>query len=216
MVMEELIARNSQVQEALADTPEVVQEITQPGPYAFHRVTVHPRAVGGTPRILARAMVDRPMVIVGLGAMVDVVFSSEELCPAFYLGGNDGFDRRGAHMLQHFEIDLCGWCVLVGLVTALHQTQQGWTTRLGCSSTAKLNATWSGGAFVAFDFTSQPFAARTLVALIRFYLMLQLSGRIQMIRLVDAPIQQIDTSLRCSVMYLAAAGKYLRLTRQPL
>ena len=69
---------------------------------------------------------------------------------------------------------------------------------------------------MAFDLTGQPCAARTLVTLIRFYLMLQLSGRIQMIRLVDAPIQQIDTSLRCSVMYLAAAGKYLRLTRQPL
>ena len=32
IVMEELLACNSQVQEALADTPEVVQEITQAGP----------------------------------------------------------------------------------------------------------------------------------------------------------------------------------------
>ena len=31
MVMEELVTRNAQVQEALADTPEVVQEITQAG-----------------------------------------------------------------------------------------------------------------------------------------------------------------------------------------
>src|SRR5215510_4426868 len=99
MVMEELIACNSQVQEALADTPEVVQEITQAGPNTFHRVTVHTCAVGVTPSILACAMVDRPMVIVGLGEMVDAVFISEELRPAFDLGGNDGFDRRGAHVL---------------------------------------------------------------------------------------------------------------------
>src|SRR6516162_7463520 len=206
MVMEELVACDSKVQETLADPLEVVQEIPQAGPYAFHRITVHTRAVQVTPRILTRAMVDRPMVIVGRGEMVDVVFVGEELRPAFHLGGNDGFDRRGAHMLQDFEIDLCGWCVLVGLVTALHQTQQGWTTRLGGSATAKLNATWSGGAFVAFDFTSQPFAARTLVALIRFYLMLQLSGRIQMIRLVDAPIQQIDTALRCSLLDVSSGS----------
>jgi len=32
MIMEELIACNAQVQEALADTPEVVQEMTQAGP----------------------------------------------------------------------------------------------------------------------------------------------------------------------------------------
>src|SRR5918912_4078409 len=74
MVMEELIACNSQVQEALADTPEVVQKITQAGPDPFHRVTVHTRAVRVTTRILACAMVDRPMVIVGLGEMVDAVF----------------------------------------------------------------------------------------------------------------------------------------------
>src|SRR5215470_13604770 len=116
MVMEELIACNAQVQKALADTPEVVQEIPQAGPYAFHRVTVHTRAVGVTPSILACAMVDRPMVIVDLGAMVDAVFVGEELRPTFHLGGNDGFDRRGAHVLEHFEVDLSRWCVLVGLV----------------------------------------------------------------------------------------------------
>src|SRR5262245_35699803 len=91
MVVEELVACDSQVQEALADPPEVIQEITQAGPYAFHRVTVHTCAVGVTTRILARAMVDRPMVIVGLGEMVDIVFISEELRSSFHLGGNDGF-----------------------------------------------------------------------------------------------------------------------------
>jgi hypothetical protein len=38
MIMEELLACNSQVQEALADTPEVVQEITQARPNPFYRV----------------------------------------------------------------------------------------------------------------------------------------------------------------------------------
>ena len=127
MVMEELIACNAQVQEALADTPEVVQEITQAGPYAFHRITVHTRAVGVTPRILARAMVDRPMVVVGLGEMVDVVFIGEELRPGFHLGGNDRFNRRGAYILQHLEIDLRGWRVRVCLVAALYHAQQGGT-----------------------------------------------------------------------------------------
>jgi hypothetical protein len=125
VVVEELVACDAQVQEALADTPEVVQKITQTGPNTFHRVTVHTRAVRVTTSILAGAMVDRPMIIVGLGEMVDGVFIGEELRPAFHLGGNNGFDRRGAHVLQHFEIDLRGGCVLVGLVAALHQAQQG-------------------------------------------------------------------------------------------
>ena len=49
---------------------------------------------------------------------------------------------------------------------------------------------------MALDFSGQPFAARTLVTLVSFHLVLQLAGRIQMIGLVDAPIQQIDTPLR--------------------
>ena len=172
MVVEELVARDAKVQEALADTPEVVQEITQAGPNTFHRVTVHTRAVRVTTRILACAMVDRPMVIVGLREMVDVVFIREELRPGFHLGGNDRFDRRGAHILQHFQIDLCDWRVLVSLVTALHQAQQGWTAHLGGGSTAKLQPALSRFTFVAFDCTEQPFTARTLVALIRFHLVL--------------------------------------------
>src|SRR3989442_11314268 len=99
MVVQELIAYNSQVQETLADTLEVVQEIAQAGPYPFHRVTVHTGTVRVTTRILARAMVDRPVIIVDLGEMVDGVCISEELRPAFPLGGNEGFDRRGAHVL---------------------------------------------------------------------------------------------------------------------
>src|SRR5262244_1132271 len=119
--------------------------------------------------------------------MVYVVFISEELRPDFHLGSDDGFDGRGTHILQHFEIDLRRWRVLVGLVTALHQAQDGWTTRRGGSSTAQLNAALSGGAFAACDFPSQPFAARTLVALIRFHLGLQLACWVQMVRLVDGP-----------------------------
>jgi hypothetical protein len=38
MVVKELIACDSQVQEALANPLEVVQEIAQASPYAFHRV----------------------------------------------------------------------------------------------------------------------------------------------------------------------------------
>src|SRR2546428_12347940 len=94
VVVEELVACDAEVQEALADTLEVVQEIAQAGPYPFHRVTVYTGTVRVTTCVLACAMVDRPMVIVGLSEMVDVVFIGEELRPGFHLGGNDGFDRR--------------------------------------------------------------------------------------------------------------------------
>src|SRR5262252_10879062 len=84
MVVEELVACDAEVQEALADTLEAVQKIAQAGPQAFHRVAVHTRAVRVTTSILARTMVDRPMVIGSLGEMVDVVFIGEELRPAFH------------------------------------------------------------------------------------------------------------------------------------
>src|SRR5215471_2844702 len=109
MVMQELIAYDSEVQEALADTLEAVQEIAQAGSQAFHRITVHTHAVWVTTSILTCTMVDRPMVIVGRGEVVDGVFIGKELSPTFHLGGDDGFDRRGAHILQHFQIDLRGW-----------------------------------------------------------------------------------------------------------
>src|SRR5215510_7453944 len=206
VVMEERVACDSQVKEALAATLEVVQEIPQAGPHTFHRVAGHTCAIRVTPRILACAMVDRPMIIVGLGEVVDGVCIGEELCPAFHLGGNDGFDRRGAHVLEHFEIDLRGWRVLLCLVAALHQAQQGWAAHLGSGATAQLKSSLSRCAALTFDLTGQPFAARTLVALIRFYLVLQLAGRIQMVRLVDATIEYIDTPLRGPLLEVSSGG----------
>src|SRR6266436_7465615 len=73
MVVQELVADDSEVQEALADTLEAVQKVAQAGPHAFHRVAVNTRAVRVTASILAGAMVDRTMVIADLGEMVDVV-----------------------------------------------------------------------------------------------------------------------------------------------
>src|SRR5215510_3298236 len=175
VVVQELVACDAQVQEALADPLEVVQEIAQARPYAFHRVTVPTGTVQGTTSVFARTMVDRPMVIGGLGEMVEAVFIGEKRCSGFYLGGNDGFDGRGAHVLEHFQINWRGWRVLVGLITALHQAQQGWTAHLGGGSTTQLQPAWSRCAVVACDITGQPFAACTLVALIRFYLILQLA-----------------------------------------
>src|SRR6266576_2709923 len=72
MVVQELVASDSEVQEALADTFEAVQEMAQAGPYAFHRVPVHTRAVRVTTCIRACTMVDRTMVIVGRGKVVEV------------------------------------------------------------------------------------------------------------------------------------------------
>src|ERR1044071_8666121 len=137
MVVQELVTYDSEVQEALADTLEAVQEIAQAGPNTFHRITMNTRAVRVTTSILTRTMIDRPMVIVSLGKMVDVVFISEELRAAFHLGNDDRFDRRGAHILQYFQIDLRGWCVLVCLVAPLHQAQDGGTARLGGGATAQ-------------------------------------------------------------------------------
>ena len=206
VVVEELVACDAKVQEALADTLEVVQEITQAGPYAFHRVTVHTGTVGGTTSILACAMVDRPMVIVSLGEMVDGVFIGEELRPGFYLGGNDGFDRRGAYVLEHFERDLRGWRVLVCLVAALHQAQDGGTARLGGGAPTKLDPALSRCAFVAFDCTGQSLAACTLGAFIRFHVVLQLAGRLQMVRLVEATIQSMETPLRGPLLDSSGGG----------
>jgi len=85
-------------------------------------------------------------------------------------------------------------------------TQNEWTARLGGDSTAKLNPSLSGCAVVAFDFTSQPCAARTLVALIRFHVVLQLACRVQMVRLVEATIQHIAPTLRCPLLDGSGGG----------
>src|SRR4029434_453039 len=104
------------------------------------------------------------------------------------------------------EIDLRGWRVRVCLVAALHQAQQGWTAHLGGGSTTTLDSALSGCAVVAFDFTGQSFAARTLVALVSLHLVLQLAGRSQMGGLVDATIPQIDTSLGCPLLDISGGG----------
>src|SRR5262245_47426654 len=70
MVVQELVAYDAEMPEALADPLEAVQEIAQAGPQAFHRVTVHTHAVRVTPSILACTMVARPMVIVSRGTVV--------------------------------------------------------------------------------------------------------------------------------------------------
>jgi hypothetical protein len=44
---------------------------------------------------------------------------------------------------------------------------------------------------VTFDLTGQPFAARTLVARIRFHVVLQLAGRLQMVGLGEATIEHM-------------------------
>src|ERR1043166_7172762 len=138
MVVQELVACDAQGEEAFADSLEAVQEIAQAGPQAFHRVTVHTHAVRVMPSIFAGTMVDRPMVIVGRGKVADVVLISEELCPALHLGRDNGFDGRGAYILQDFQIHLRRWRVRIGLVAALDQAKNGWTARRGGGATAQL------------------------------------------------------------------------------
>ena len=57
----------------MADALETVQKIAQARPNAFHRVPVHTCTIRVTTSILARTMVDRTMIIVDLGAMVEGV-----------------------------------------------------------------------------------------------------------------------------------------------
>jgi uncharacterized LabA/DUF88 family protein len=195
MVVQELVVCDAEVQETLADPLETVQEVAQARPDAFHRIAVNTHAIGVMASILACAMVDRAVVIISLGEIVDVVFIGEELRPDFHLGRDDGFDRGGTHILQDFQIDLSGWRILVLLVAALHQTQEGWTACLGRGATAKLNSAWSGFAFAPFDFAGQAFAACTLVTFIGLHLVRQLAAGVQMIGFVEATVQQIDASL---------------------
>jgi hypothetical protein len=62
-VVQELVACDSEVEKALADTLEAVQKVAQAGPNAFHRVAVDTGTVRVTTRILASTMVDCPMVV---------------------------------------------------------------------------------------------------------------------------------------------------------
>jgi hypothetical protein len=206
MVMEELGAGDSQVKEALADTLDVVQEMTQAGPPAVPRVTVHTRAVRGTTSRRARAMVDRPMVIIDPREMGEVVFIREELCPCFPLGSDEGCDGRGAPMLQPCQRNWRSWRVLVGLGAALPPAEKGWTARLGGGATAQLPPAWSGCAGATCDGTGQPFAARPLGALLRCHVVRELAGGVQMVRLGDAPSQHSATTLRGPFLDVSGGG----------
>jgi hypothetical protein len=87
-VGEALGARHSRVQETLAEPLAVVQDIPPAGPPTFPRLTGPTRAVGGTPSLRARALVDRPMGLVGRRAMGDGVGIGAARRPALHLGGN--------------------------------------------------------------------------------------------------------------------------------
>jgi hypothetical protein len=86
VVVAAFVACNTQGQETLADPLEVVQAMTQAGPYAFHRVAVYTETVRVTTSVRACAMVACPMVIVSLSEMVDVVCIGEERRPGFSPG----------------------------------------------------------------------------------------------------------------------------------
>jgi hypothetical protein len=206
MVVQELVARDAEVQAALADTPEAVQTMAQAGPQACHGVAVHTRTVRVTTSLRAGAMVARTMVIVGLGAMVNVGRIGEARRPHFPLGGAKGCDGRGAPMLQPCQRDWRSRRVRVGLVTALPQAPQGWTTPLGGGSTATLQPALSRCTCAACDCTGQPCAARPLVARIRFPLVLSWACRVQMGRRVDAPIQPMDPTRRGPLLEVSRGG----------
>ena len=86
-------------------------------------------------------------------------------------------------------------------------TPQG-TAQLGGGATAQLQPALSGCAVVTLDFTRQPFAASTLVALVSLHLVLQLAGRIQMVGLVNATIEQSDTPLRGPLLDISGGGNF--------
>src|SRR5262245_35931320 len=101
IVGQALVAGDSEVEKALAETLEAVQKMASAGPHAFHRVAGPTGTVWGATRLRAGAMVDGPMGIGGLGKRVDGVGVGEAWRPAFPLGGHEGCARRGAPMLSH-------------------------------------------------------------------------------------------------------------------
>jgi preprotein translocase subunit SecY len=54
----------------------------------------------------------------------------------------------------------------------------------------------------------QPFTTRTLVALVSLHLVFQLADRIPVVCLEDTTIQQVDTSLRCSLLDISSGGNF--------
>src|SRR5215813_3700155 len=180
LVGQERVASDAEGQAALAEPLAAVPAIAPAGPPTFPRVAVPPRAGRAAPRILAGAMVDRPLVIVSRGARVEVVCLRAELRPALPLGGDDGGDRRGADMLPHCPRDWRGWRVRGCLGAAVPHAAPRRTARLGRGATAPLPAALSGGAGGAFACPGQPWAARPLVALLSLPLGRQWAARRQL------------------------------------
>ena len=189
MVVQELVTGDPEVKEALADAPEVIQEVFQTGPNTFHRVAVHTSAIRIVAGILTCSMVDGAMLVSSLrGEVVDVVLVGEKLGTNLDPGGDDGLNRVGLHIPGDFPLALSWGSLLVVFVAALNQAQDRWTAFLRCSPSSQFNATSPGFASTLLDLTGQTLAARTLIGFICFDLALQLALRIQMIRLVDPTV----------------------------
>jgi hypothetical protein len=214
MVVQARVACDAEVSDTWAAILEAVQNIAPAGPEAFHGVAMHTRAVRVTTSLLACAMVDRPMVIVGLGAMVEAVCLGAERRPDAHRRGDHGVHGRGAPMFQPFQRDVRRGCVLVCLVAAWHQAPDGWTTQRGGGATAQLQPAWSGGACAACDFTGQPLAARPLVARVRFHWVRQWAWRLQMVRLVEATIAHLDPPRRGPLLEIGGGGNVGGVQRQ--
>src|SRR5919109_214904 len=97
---------------------------------------------------------------------------------------------------------------MMGLIVAVRTFSS--TSRYTCAAgaTAQLQPALSGCAVVTFDCTRLPFAARALIALIRFHLVLQVACRVQMVRLVNATIEQIDTPLRRPLLDISSCSNF--------
>jgi hypothetical protein len=214
-VGEALGARHAQGQATLAEPLAGVQDIPPAGPQTFPRLTGPTRAVGGTPRLRARALVDRPMGLVGRRALGDGVGIGAARRPALHLGGHDGGERRGTHGLEPGARAWRRGRVLGGRGAAVPPAQPGWTARRGGGAPAPRTPALSRCPCVAFACPGQPCAARTLVARIRFHGMLQWAGRRQRGRLGETTLEPRDPPRRRARLDISSGshGRGVQLPR---
>ena len=143
------------------------------------------------------------MVIVSLGAMVEVICIGENGAPAVPVAAMMGVIVAVRTCLSTARETCAAGASSWALPWRGVAPSPGWVD--GPSRSARW-IPWSRCAFVAFDCTGQSLAACTLVACIRFHVVLQLAGRLQMVRLVDATIQSIDPPLRGALLDISGGG----------
>ena len=215
IIVKELETPDTEMKKTLANALEAIQEVAQAGPNSFHRVAMDANTIGVMTRIFTGSVIDSAMLVSSSrGEVVDIVLIGEELRTSLDSGDDDRLDRVCAHVIYNFQKYLGRWSSLVLLVASLNQPQDWRSAFLSRGTSSQLDATSSRFASALLDSTRQTLAARTLIGLIGLDLTFQLAFWIQMIRFVDAAIQQVDTALRCALIDVGCFGNLGRIQLQ--